>query len=971
LAVGDEFSNHSGMEETQGGGNSASDAATSAGSASQTTPVDTTYIGSYRLIRKVGEGGMGQVWLAEQTAPVRRQVALKLLKGGWYDADVTQRFESERQTLAVMDHPAIAKVFDAGSTPEGRPFFVMEYVAGLPITAYCDQHQMATRRRLELFVLVCEGVQHAHQKSIIHRDLKPSNILVNETDGVPTPRIIDFGIAKATSQEGGADQTVMTKMGALIGTPDYMSPEQSDPSVSDIDSRTDVYSLGVVLYEMITGCLPFAAPPGQKRRLDEVLRQLREVDPPTPSVRLYKDSPTLTASAAARGITPKQLVSQLRGDLDWITMKALEKSRARRYATPSELAADVRRFLADEPILARPPSAAYQMAKFARRNRILVAGIAAVLLALIAGVTASTILAIRATRARTLAELRRVQTDQARTIAVEREKEAMTARQLAERRETEAEAARNSALEARAAEARQRAAAEQNEEQARKETLEAETNFQLARDAVDNYFTKVSESRELKAQNLEKLRRELLVTARDFYQKFVNDRAGDALLKADLGGAMFRLGRADMQIGENTQSEQSLTRAAEILETSFREHPDNPAIADNLFSTYAGLGLLYLNTNQFVKAEQSYDKAALFMESWRKTHSLAGDQLNRLADLYDSFGSLLLRAGKTPEATDACSKALAIRQELVRQSPGNDDYKIGLIMTDSNMTGVLAGANKVEAALPFAQNAVSTGEALYAGHPSDPDISNRLAASYNNLGGLYTLLGRNDDAEKAHRRSMELRETLVAEHPAIVEYSIRLVSSYINLGELAQRRNDSSAALNWLKKAEQALQGVLAKEPRQSIARYYLSYDYSWQARAYETQGNHKQSVADWEQAIQYDDHNDPTLRAGKALALAEQGDAPAACALADQLVAQNPRTDTLFELAGVYAISAAALSGKDANAADADGSKSIALLNRVSAAGYFRVPEQLEQLKTGRQFTAIRTRDDYKQMIATINSSK
>jgi serine/threonine protein kinase len=310
----------------------------------------------FQLVRKLGEGGMGQIWLAEQTSPVRRQVALKLIKAGMYDEAVVQRFQSERQSLAIMDHPAIAKVFDAGSTPAGQPYFVMEYVPGLPITSYCDQKRLSTRERLALLVKVCEGVQHAHQKAIIHRDLKPSNILVVEVDGKPMPRVIDFGIAKAFSQQS-ENETMLTRAGGTVGTPGYMSPEQADPSVLDVDTRTDVYSLGVVLYELLTGVLPFDVKQWKTKPFHEVLRQLHEDDPPSPSARISRD-PVSTTTAANRTTDPRQLASLLRGDLDCITLKALEKDRSRRYGTPSELTADIGRYLRNEPVTARPASAA-------------------------------------------------------------------------------------------------------------------------------------------------------------------------------------------------------------------------------------------------------------------------------------------------------------------------------------------------------------------------------------------------------------------------------------------------------------------------------------------------------------------------------------------------------------------------------------------------------------------------------------
>jgi eukaryotic-like serine/threonine-protein kinase len=335
-------------------------------------------IGPYHLLELIGVGGMGEVWLAEQKHPVRRRVALKLIKTGMDTREVVARFESERQALALMDHPAIAKVFDAGSTSQGRPYFVMEYVAGIPITTYCDKHRLTTRERLDLFIHVCEGVQHAHQKAIIHRDLKPSNVLVTEVDGKPVPKIIDFGVAKAISQRLIAE-TMFTRAGSLIGTPEYMSPEQADWGGEDIDTRTDVYSLGVVLYELLVGALPLDL---RKLSFDEMLRRLREQDTVRPSTKVRTLGEQSITSAQNRRTEPASLTRQLRGDLDAITLKALEKERARRYGTPSELAADVGRHLRNEPVLARPASVAYRMRKYIRRHRLGVAVAAGLLLLL-------------------------------------------------------------------------------------------------------------------------------------------------------------------------------------------------------------------------------------------------------------------------------------------------------------------------------------------------------------------------------------------------------------------------------------------------------------------------------------------------------------------------------------------------------------------------------------------------------------
>ena len=357
-------------------------------------------IGPYHLLHRVGVGGMGEVWLAEQKEPVRRRVALKLIKAGMDTREVVARFESERQALALMDHPAIAKVFDAGSTPEGRPYFAMEYVAGVPITTYCDRHRLTTQQRLELFMRVCEGVQHAHQKAILHRDLKPSNILVSEVDGKPAPRIIDFGVAKATAQRLTPD-TLQTQLGSIVGTPAYMSPEQADSCGVDVDTRTDVYSLGVVLYELLVGALPldFTRTPS-----DQFCNRLRDEDAPAPSTKLRTSGDKSSNAAKERGTELTALLRQLRGDLDAITLKCLEKDRARRYSTPAELAADIGRYLRHEPVTARRAGLLYRTRKYVRRHRVAVAVAGGAALVLVFGAIAQTLELRRTQRERDRAD---------------------------------------------------------------------------------------------------------------------------------------------------------------------------------------------------------------------------------------------------------------------------------------------------------------------------------------------------------------------------------------------------------------------------------------------------------------------------------------------------------------------------------------------------------------------------------------
>ncbi len=491
-----------------------------------------TTIGPYKLLQQIGEGGMGVVFMAEQTEPIQRTVALKIIKPGMDTRQVIARFEAERQALAMMDHPNIARVLDAGTTDSGRPYFVMELVKGVPITKYCDEKHLPLRARLELLLPVCQAVQHAHQKGVIHRDIKPSNVLVAEYDDQAVPKIIDFGVAKATAQKL-TDRTMFTEFGQVVGTVEYMSPEQAKFNQLDIDTRSDIYSLGVLLYELLTGSTPFGRKRLQEAAFDEALRIIREEEPQKPSTRL-STTDGLPRIAANRHSEPARLSKDVRGELDWVVMKALEKDRNRRYETANGLARDVERFLHDEPVQACPPSATYRFRKFARRNKVaLLAATAAIatLMLLVLGLGISNLL-----------------------IAAERNQKATA---LVEKEQ---------AL----------AAAKKSEEAAQSESKRAEAGFLRACIAIREIMTKAAIGSGEWSQLPPPLRKRFAEEAIKFYEGLLQESNPNPSLRYETAVGYRSIGAMHATAGEIPQAEAAFRRSVAILDPLVTEHPANP-----------------------------------------------------------------------------------------------------------------------------------------------------------------------------------------------------------------------------------------------------------------------------------------------------------------------------------------------------------------------------------------------------------
>lgn len=787
------------------------------------------YIGRYCLREVLGEGGFGMVWLAEQHEPIRREVALKVIKAGMDSKEIISRFDTERQALALMDHPNIAGVLDAGATATGRPFFVMELVKGPSITKYCDQKRLTIRQRLELFIPICQAVQHAHQKAILHRDLKPSNILVTEVDSRPVPMVIDFGIAKALGAEGASGfigDMVQTMQGVIIGTPQYMSPEQAGLDDLDVDTRSDIYSLGVILFELLTGETPLPSEVARKSPIDEVLRHIREEDAKRPSSRLIHVTEKVRTTAELRHTHAPRLTQVLKRDLDWIVLRALEKDRERRYDTATSLMLDIQRYLNDEPVSATPPSVAYRFMKMVRRHRKTMAAAAAIVLSLIVGLATTTYALEREKAAlareadeRIKAETARSQAETARGQAETAQQQEAAARAIAEQRRIEAEKARSIAD----AERTKAEAAAIAERQAK----------QIATAARDKAETLIEDMLiDLRGKLVPLGRSALLATVAESADKYFTDLPQESLNDVQWRQramiAEFR-GMIDLSRGNRVAAQVQFDACLDILNRRVERSPKNPDFLRDLAVACQGVGVGHEEAGQLAQSRAMFDRqlslltklitlqpkeplnqrdlaiahAALARldsreEKWDSANQhlitasgilkdqIASSPTNAMlqrdyAAVLEQQGSWLVHQSQPAEAQKLFAESVQLRRTILQAGRGDETYHRQLGVALENLADTLQAQDQFTAALPLYRERLASALSLAKADPLNRDYQNDTVSAHEKLAATLERLQQWKEAIPLRTEIVRLKDARLTTDPADTSALVTLAESQHHL----------------------------------------------------------------------------------------------------------------------------------------------------------------------------------------------
>jgi tRNA A-37 threonylcarbamoyl transferase component Bud32/tetratricopeptide (TPR) repeat protein len=789
-------------------------------------------IGRYKLLQKIGEGGCGVVWMAEQEEPVRRRVALKVIKLGMDTREVIARFSAERQALAMMDHPGIAKVLDAGSTQAGRPYFVMDLVRGVKITKYCDDQQLDVTARLSLFVQVCDAVQHAHQKGIIHRDLKPSNILVSLVEKTPIPRVIDFGIAKAT-QGRLTEATLVTAVDQFIGTPAYMSPEQAASPSFDIDTRSDVYSLGILLYELLVGQTPFDPRTLVQSSPDELRRIIREVEP----AKLSTQFRTLTTDekmrlAKARTTDPARLAATLAGDLDWIVIRALEKNRARRYETPSALADDIGRHLSHQLVVARPPGTFYRMGKFTRRHRLGVFAAAVVVLVLIAGTVVSTLLAVRATKAEHVAKEERTRAKAAAARA-----EALIDFMLGEFRNEVQKVGKLDLLESVGDKATAYFSSLDPRDLDEKTLLQqartlrqiGEIRMAQARyaQAILAFSTANRYAATLVSRNPKNGEMLFERAQTEYWIGFVHRKRGDVATMGDwfaryrdtgvalvaldpknassheeLAYGHHNLAVFDLDEGRFDAARRGFVAELETLAAVVQDRPQDRSLQFRVIDANSWLGTIAERTGNFPLAIEQFARQVASLELMVQDDPGTAKWRAKLADALALHATVLAITGRRADSLALRNRASALLEALVTGDPENRTWEMALAYLRLREARLLRAEGHMEKARQLIDETRGNLERLAAKEPTDKELAGRLATAWRLQAELLEAT-EGTGAMEAATRAVQLGESLIREMRASDEIIGETAQALLTVGRLSARSGSRESALaHWRRAVE-------------------------------------------------------------------------------------------------------------------------------------------------------------------------